>query len=180
VSFYPSLYVLFAIGVTCVIKKDFYLLSEILSIKISDSNSHDKEIFLILQVNPDIIDKNALKKILNVNQHFPMSELIYKSLKNNFEKIITTEKDYDECFEYFEIILALIYLKQSGNDFTIRGRYIYRNWRSTNSIASKKFDELQKAQSNFELIKQGLFEDYPELNSYYQKLNTIIENWDRW
>jgi hypothetical protein len=167
-QYFPSVILIYSVGITALLRKDFLLLGKLFGIKTINKGSQDRK-SIIYNSNPgSLIEPDDLNKALKKNHYVPMNELIYHSLLPAFDALVPTEEEYDDLFDYYEIIQALFYLKMEGLPGFPVGRFKWRRY------PFQLFDQLHKAiqeqKSDHELIKCGLFSSYEELNVFYNHL----------
>ncbi|MFL5788973.1 MAG: SIR2 family protein [Flavisolibacter sp.] len=169
--YYPSLYLLYALGVSAILRRDFKLLLHIYNLTPRNIHSERMEPFQT-NIHPYLLDPKLLNEVFSNKQFVPMSEWLYNELKPYFNNLITASSDYDDAFDYFEIINSLMFLKKINLEFAPMGRFLYRR-RNEDDYFNLKFTELEKYKGGFELVESELFPDYDELHSIYLKLIAI-------
>lgn len=166
-AYFPSLLLFYAAGLTAVFKQNFSFLQKLFSITIFNPYNEGERVNILTNVNPNtIMELEQLRKVLGNRQHVPMSELIYNTLKPYFDNRVTDDKEYDEIFDHFELLLGLQYIHKIGKEWFPKGRYIYRR-RPTNNIVNSKLVELKNERDNHVWIKSGLFNNSNQAMDYY-------------
>jgi hypothetical protein len=120
----PGLIFLYSIGLSCIIKKDYKLLSRMLSMT---SHSSCGEAPILDHINATkVLDYDTLREALGNRQLVPMSELLFSELKPLFDSFLPHGKDYENIFDMFEYMLALAHTKKMGKGRSPVGRFGYR------------------------------------------------------
>ena len=169
-----SLYLMYVVGISCMIYEKYSLLDKVFHIKVP--TEYEKE-FLIEQVNCNLwIDDNTINPILYENQRYysPFSRFIETQLKPIFAHLFIAPKDYECIFDIFEYFLGINYyyiIYGDSNDGWIPiGIYDKRAEQRKYTYRDNPFDAFLATASsneqNWAPIKQGMFNgDY----SVYQK-----------
>jgi SIR2-like domain len=173
IEYFPAMTLIYIIGLTCVKKNNFTLLDKITSIEINQR--YETENILSLTSTSRVVDKRHLNQALGNKQYVPMSELLYNKLKTQFELYIPNEKDFENLFDYFEYLLALIYKKRMNDKWAPIGRFGYR-LNSGNCIVKKRIEEQKSLGENSDLISSGLFNNTEEFEEILVKFQEQLKN----
>lgn len=174
-SYFPSLILFYAIGLTALYKEDFLLLRKLFSIQIFNPYNEGEKINILTRVNTYMVDKDTLNSVYGNTQYVPMSELLYKTFKPEFEMWLSNEKEFDELFDRFELLNSLQFIEKFKDGF-LPGRFIHTRRRS-NNIIYKKFEELNVQKENNDWIQEGLFKDFDSLKKSYDYFNENIKKY---
>jgi hypothetical protein len=108
---YPSLLLLFSIGVSAVLSHKYDLLNTCFNQKIGASESQRSPEFNYVQIiHTHIIEVKRMNEILLTNNGSPLSHLIKLKIKPYFNGLITRESEFNDMFDVFEFLFALNYM----------------------------------------------------------------------
>jgi hypothetical protein len=173
IEYFPAMTLFYSIGLTCMLKNKFSLLLKIISIEIM-TRYEPQNILLVTNIW-QVVERDHLRQALGNKNHVPMSELLYHSLRKHFGFYIPNEKEYENLFDYFEYLMALIYTKVFNEGWAPIGRFGYRLRNSRNSFIYKKLEELKNKREESELIISGLFTNYTEFEEVNKKFNEYFK-----
>ncbi len=122
-----------------------------------------------------MVEVSTLNSVFNNRQYVPMSEMLYRIFKPNFEIWIPDEKEYDELFDKLELLTSLKYIELEDKNGILPGRYVHTR-RNPNNIIHKKFEDLEHQKENLDWIKEGLFNNYDSLKNLYTYFNENVKN----
>lgn len=162
---YPLLLVLYSSGIAAVEAENYKSLANIFYTKTGNSNYNEKEIYFSQKVSSGILEltrANVFKKIPGHEKHYtPISEYLFKLLQPNLDDILFLGKGYEEKFDKFEILYALVIAdlrNQSGKGiWGPIGRFGWKHHNDYNSPFSKLRDEADIFQENWAPLKAGMF-----------------------
>jgi hypothetical protein len=174
IEYLPALIIVYVLGLTCVLKNKYGLLLKISKIDIINQRGEEK--LLKLANSWQVIDKRILQQVLGNNHHVPMSELLFYALRKHFENYILNDKEYENLFDNFEYLMALIYTKKISSGWAPVGRFGYRIQDLRSNIIPKKLEEIKNKKNTSELITTGLFESYIEFDEVNTKFNEFFKN----
>ena len=159
-----SLYLMYVIGVSCIVYEKFSLLDKIFHIKVP--TEYRKE-YLIHEVNCKLWNDDDINPILYGSQKYydPFSIFIEKRLKTIFAHLFSDPQDYECVFDIFEYFLGINYChivgKFMGHYWLPRGIYdrrqLRRNHINQDNPYDNFFNEASLKEQNWLPIKQGMF-----------------------
>lgn len=163
--YYPSMILMYAMGITAIKTNRFSILKEIFQIKIADSSHNSRKMFLIEKANPCGISRDIINQIINQSWYTPLSVVLSQKIFPYFSQIIYNKTDFEDIFDIFEYFISLNFLdlidNRYGNDWVPWGRFKYRNnYRATedNYYPLKTFFDLaDKEKDEWGPIKSGMF-----------------------
>lgn len=159
IQYLPSLVSRYLVGIAAVANNNFSLLNSLLNIELHERYDSKN---ILLKTNPwEVIKGDHLKKMLDRNSHTPMSELLYNFARPHFKQVIPIEKEFDQIFDYYEFICAIVFVKDNHGDDGVWGpigRFGYRD----RKILQRKLDQAKNEQNDFELIASGIFDSYEQ------------------
>ncbi len=175
IQYLPCLVSRYVVGIAAVSNRNFNLLGSLLKIELHERYDSKN---ILEKTNPwDVIESEQLNNMLGQNYHTPMSELLHKYTRPFFKQVIPIDKEFDKTFDYYELICAIVFVKNSTNNdkgWGPIGRFGYRD----RKILQKKLDLANEEQESFELISSGIFDSYNELektvnlfDSFLKKIN---------
>ncbi len=116
---YPSLLLLYVLGLRALSSNNFYNLAAILrNTKIRDGRG---KINLINKVNPYIFYSGGLAKLIKrpePNEFTPTNNHLFDIIRPIVKDYIPDNKEYDEIFNRFEYLFALNYIDLNKSDLT--------------------------------------------------------------
>ena len=170
-----SLYLMYVVGISCIIYEKYSLLDKVFHIKVS--TKYGKE-FLIEQVNCDLWTNDVINQALygGTNYYYySFSKFIETRLKPIFAHLFTDPKDYECIFDIFEYFLGINYCHIvgmfCGHYWVPRGIFdgeqaVRRRLIDPNNPFDTFFTAASTNEHNWDPIKQGMFNgDY----SVYQE-----------
>ena len=170
---YQILLAFYSIGMTSILREDFKMLKELLSLKIKELE-HGGKINITKVINNNRAVLNI--KFIEINKQYPMSDLLHSALQPYFTSFLPTTSDYNEVFDYLEIIISLTYHNnQFGGDWMPRGMFMHRvdNQSVKDHPYFAKYDELEREKENFELVKYNLFPNYESIKLSFDALKKL-------
>lgn len=184
--YFPSLFILYTIGISAIKCKNFKLLFDCFKLKISESDSvYSEQIIIIQKINSLLVDQKKMNSILadGNNYHTPISTYTNKFLQPYFTRNLMSEKEYNDTFDVLEYILALNYLHLIGDKFGMNWAPVGQfHWRK-NTLRVSAFllndilMEADKMKSNWDLLKSGMFDGkYEIFADVKSKLDSFLQN----
>jgi hypothetical protein len=97
-----------------------------------DFATEGKDDLLVRTMAPyDILDHDNLNRCLKKNNKVPASEVLHKAVREALRPLIVSDKDYDDAFDRFEYLTALVAFDAQLDDgsyfWGAIGRFGYRN-----------------------------------------------------
>lgn len=172
----PALIFLYAVGLSCMLRKDYKLLSKMLSMNVY---SRYGATTILDQVNAhSIIDRDDLNQVLGDNKSVPMSELLFFNLRPYFESFLPNMQDYEALFDVFEYFMSLAYMKKVNSTWGPVSRFGYRIKRGGKA---NSFDQLlQEVEANSgmaDLYSPNLFTDLADLKQTNESFKEFFERY---
>mgnify|MGYP003582241423 CR=1 FL=1 len=173
----PVLIFLYNTGISSVMAEDFNFLGKLLSMKLRDKDG-GKLSPILEDVNPisSLEEKFAQLLFKPTKKHTPTSEMLFGRLKVYLSELLADEFQYNDTFDYFEYILALMYLHHVDESWFPIGRFAWKNRRGLqkDSIVQVKQQEASQKEELFELVNPHLFNDYETLSKLQAKINKDV------
>lgn len=179
---YPALLLLYGGGIAAIASGRYDTFASLLTESIARVESKDQP--LVLAVNIWEIMNTDVARMLPDMQNLlsPLSEYLYKLLREPLKEYIHQDVHYQECFERFEYLLALIHAdlhqKQYNQIWGPIGRF---GWRGRGvlrldppPIIKEIEAEVSKAGEHWPLLKSGLFD------ASLERFQTIKKDFDSW
>lgn len=163
-QYYPATLVLYAAGIAAISKGRYRLLKLLLE----DSTGKD---FFQKEFN----DEYPIWQILNARNCFPQepgvflpegknrtagSDRIAKQLRPLVSEVCGEDDEFDNLFDEFELIMALVYADRSRNQFIPMGRFARRSWsfRENNRTPFARMKiAISEKQTKHPLLVAGMF-----------------------
>ncbi len=180
--YFPSLLILYAIGVSAIKTRKFKLLKESFKLKINEHDSEFSEQLIIIdRVNSCLFDKRAMNEIISKNYKTPFSSFLKKTLEPYFKTLFVNDSEYDGCFDIFEYMLSLNYAYYIGEKY---GRF-WAPWgefqwkrngiRKRHSFLDDFLDEADKQKSHWAPLGSGMFDgEYERYLKTKEKLDEFL------
>jgi hypothetical protein len=165
----PCLILRYVIGMAGLASSKYDLIIRLFELS---NKEHNQKRYILEQTYPHtVIDHDLLRKIMGKNYFTPMSEKLYEYLKPLFVKILPTDSQFNEVFEMYELIAALVFMtiKDRGFQYGPLGRFCHQNER----LIPEVHERLEQKGEEYILVSCGLFEDYrtfKEILESYQKM----------
>jgi hypothetical protein len=181
---YPLLLVIYHAGISALVGKNYRSLSSIFYTKLGSSDYDDSGSFFALKVG-DAAGKLAdvFKRIPEHNRKYtPLSEYLYKFVQPELDDMFFLGKGYEEIFDEFEILFALVVadLNKQKDTHVLGpiGRFGWKNRMHGTSPFQKLRNEAAQYKNNWGPIQAGMFgrqyERFEEVAELYQ--NKILAN----
>ncbi len=97
------------------------------------------------------------------NRHTPLSDHLFKILREQFSAVLPIDADYESVFDRFEYALGLVYVSLVGKPSNHDGRWwgpIGRfAWKTRNAshVTATIQAEMEKEKDDWSLLKAGFF-----------------------
>jgi hypothetical protein len=164
-KYFPALFTLYAIGITAVKNKDYFLLQNCFTIKFSPNDSpYSSKKYIIDEVNSTMLDSKVMRIVIGHNYITPISTYLNKNLRSYFSDIFYTEVEFNDSFDVFEYILSLNYLSlvggRHGYDWAPWGEYVRRrrNIYNREDYALDQFNNIADTQKeSWDALQTGMF-----------------------
>jgi len=140
--FLPALFAYYAAGIGAVAAGNYGVLRAIfLDTKIVE---YDKETPLVVWLHPVVVLGRDLAKFLPglEQRKTPLNDYLQVALRESLKPIVPSEREYQEAFDRFEYLLALVYADQKPKSgWAPVGCF---GWRETGSIVAKIEREIKE------------------------------------
>lgn len=175
---YPLLLVMYHAGVAALEGKNYKSLASIFYTKLGSSDYDSSDPFFALRVANaagDLVD--VFKRIPDHERNYtPISEYLYKLIQPELDDMLFLGKGYEELFDEFEILFALVVadLKKQQDKYVWGpiGRFGWKNRRHGTSPFEKLRKEASHSKNSWGPIKAGMFggqyERFEEVAEQYQ------------
>jgi hypothetical protein len=178
---YPACILLYAAGISAVASDSYETLERI--VKYRRMNTEDqfdeRDVPFVDKLTAQaVLDPDVLKKALGNNYRTPSSERLYALLRDPLRSIIPSDSQYDDAFDRFEYLLALVVCDERmkanrSSPFGPIGRFGWK--RSSNSYSRPKISVVFQREQDAEgaawgPIKSGIFtnaERYAEVEKEF-------------
>jgi hypothetical protein len=181
---YPLLLVIYHAGISALVGKNYRSLSSIFYTKLGSSDYDDSGSFFALKVGDAAGElADVFKRIPEHNRKYtPLSEYLYKFVQPELDDMFFLGKGYEEIFDEFEILFALVVADLNKQKDTHVwgpiGRFGWKNRRHGTSPFQKLRNEAAQYKNNWGPIQAGMFgrqyERFEEVAELYQ--NKILAN----
>lgn len=170
ISYLPSLILRYALSIASIAKGNFKLVYLLATTEVQTKYKNEP---LVKLTDPwEVISKDRLNEIEEARYHIPMSELVFKFLRPYFKELIPLDSGFDACFDYYEILYAIMYNRYISDDWYPGGKFAYKN----NKPIDQYLSNAQKEGNNFELIKAGFFDSIESLKLEFNKFNEFFKS----
>jgi hypothetical protein len=169
-SLYPALLLLYAGGIASIAAMNYGTFAALLTEPVVRDASRNKQLVLALNTWR-VMEQSVGQKLPYMQRcHTPLSDHLYKVVREPLRKFLPQDIDYEKCFDRFEYLLALVhadlYLELLGSPYGPVGRF---GWKSEfgvkNGYAVPKrpiVEEIElestKAGDNWLPLRTGLFD----------------------
>jgi hypothetical protein len=183
---YPILILVYFCGIAAVAAQRYDSLASIFNAKVVGSEYLQNERPLVQAVAWRIPRLSEIISSLegNEGQYVPLSEHLHKTLQPPLDDILFISRDYESCFDEFELLFALVVAdlkKGSTSPSTFPGRFGWKHGDELNSPYLKLKKQAEAEGLSWGPIKNGLFGGSLErFNQAVQNLGALIsrKSWD--
>jgi hypothetical protein len=186
---YPSLFLLYVLGLSALSSNNFINLAAILrDTRIRDGRG---KINLINDVNPYIFYSGGLAKLIkgnNLCRHRPANDKILNVIRPLLKDYIPDDNEYGEVFDRFEYFFALNYIDLNKSDLTnledednarapigrFGWKYGFYGIIHPENPLFDYFESIKKSSSDFDLFKAGFFNGLVER---FVKIENAFRKW---
>ncbi len=157
-KFYPALLLLYAGGIASIAAEKYHILSAILTKAQIRENSKSRSLVNDLYAQ-GVMDQSVGRLLSGMERrHTPLSDYLHDLLRESFKEFLPHDAQYEECFDRFEYILAMVYADEEnkqGDDWAWvpTGRF---GWRK--NIIKQIDEEVKKDGKNWLPLRSGLFD----------------------
>lgn len=167
---YPVMLLLYSTGISALAAEKYDNLASILLTRIGASRSYDAPSELVLAIGKTILELNRTKAFEQLpgheRQYVPRSEYLFKLLQPMLDDLLFLGRDYENHFDRFEVLLALVYADlgkqhQRPHFWCPLGRFAWKFENTHTNPVKELMDEAEREKDSWGPIKAGLFsEDY--------------------
>lgn len=160
---YPGLLLLYAGGLAAIANDDFQSLATLIyDVKIKSFLDQPQSLSDVFYLD-NVLEPRLQKMLPTIDNNVtPLSNRINKHLQNIFTNLLPQDDEYQNCFDRFEYLFALIQADRSekaGDDFGGQpGRFIWRRFRYADSIINEIEKEAKLAGNEWAPLKAGIFD----------------------
>jgi hypothetical protein len=179
---YPALLLLYGGGIAAIVAEQYDTFATLLTKAMARVESKDQP--LVLAVNAwEVMEQNIAEQLPNMqNQISPLSEHLYSVLREHLKEYLPQDIRYQEYFDRFEYLLALVHADLKGKqEDGISGPIGRFGWRGRGArrldappIMGEIESEIARAGENWPLLKAGLFDTSVE------RLQMVKTRFDAW
>jgi hypothetical protein len=161
--YYPSLLILYSLGISAVLSQKYDLINTCFHLKIAQSEREPKEFNLIEIIHPHLVTLKIMDQILSTNNSTPLSNHIKKTIRPLFLQLIPRDSEFDDMFDVFEYLLALNYMdlrvESEGMDWAPYGLFkfnSYSGYRRKSFLINDFLKAAEDEESNWLPLKMGM------------------------
>ncbi len=156
---YPSLVLLYALGLGAVESNRLHFLSEVLG---QTAGSEAGKPIRMVELPSSFVGINFGGHMEGIGErHFPISAWLRDVLRQHTSNIIIDDEQYTEAFDKLEILIALSHSHHMQREWVPFGEFIFRR-SSRNRIFTEIHDSIVKLRAASPYVAHGLFGDTPE------------------
>ena len=179
-NYYPLTLISYAGGISSIAKGNFNALHRLLLTpvpKLYNTNEIEEVIVTLTDANSELDEAKAFNLLPEHKKFYvPRSEYLFKFLQSKVEDLLQLGKQYEDCFDRYEMFYALCYadiMKRQGFNFwSAHGRFVWKH-RSlrTKSPLTTLMDEAISKGNSWEPIQAQIF-------SSSKRFQEIVEGYD--
>lgn len=186
---YPLILELYCSGIAAVEGKRYDSLANIFYATVNSSEYKQHGTFFVESVADGILEltrADVFKQLPGHDRHYtPMSEYLFKILQPKLDDILFVGKNYENSFDEFEILFALVVAdlkkQRDGHVWGPVGRFGWKQRGRDNSPLTRIISEAQTMGESWEPIRAGLFggklERFNEIADEFQQLISKLNWW---
>lgn len=153
---YPALRLLYAGGIGALTARDYATFDALLTKPVVDNEGWIRPATAALRLTEGLTE--GTKYLEGERKFTPVSDYLYKSLRNPLQEILPREGQYDSLFDRFEYLRFLIG-KSSSDLAAFAGRFLWKDRYAPNTVDSKITAEITAEGADWPLLKTGLFDN---------------------
>ncbi|MBU0568916.1 SIR2 family protein [bacterium] len=191
---YPALILLYSGGIAAFASEKYHTFASLLTHpKICEIYSPEKSKSLFLGLHPLIVmDKKKAQGLHNMKKsETPLSDYLSQALRDPFREYLPDDREYEDFFDRFEYLMALVYMdlkeresRETGrpiSGFTHIGRFARQFGNPDFYIIKQIEKEIKDQGSEWPLLKIGFFGASVErLQEVKSKLDEELEKLNWW
>lgn len=165
--YYPAVLLTYSGGIGAIAAENYDALAAILKSAVQSAYNGDPNQEVALQVGHVVteLDRSNLFKVLpeHIQQYVPRSEYLFKLLGPVLNDLLHIGGDYEELFDRFEILFALVHadfsLQRNKHLWGPYGRFTWKHQSGlrSSSCYSTLLEEARLQQTEWKPLKAGLF-----------------------
>lgn len=175
---YPALILVYSAGLTAVCRQRYKLFAKLITEPRYKRYSQIQPLLTAIEYGEMHDFTKTIKE--HIGDHLPVSEHLFSVLREPLRRFLPDNDDYDDAFDRFEYLRALIYadvkydnLTEAHRFWVPPGRFCWKYFRrGQDSIVKRIDDEIQRSGDRWQLIQLGLFK------GSLKRLKEIKENVD--
>ena len=163
-EYFPGLVLFYSVGLACVRRGKYKLLSKLISLKVYTSKGDES---ILLKVNiRKVLNPIKVREYIDPPSKLPSSDILFGQLRNHFQAYIPIDREYKDVFDYFEFIVSASFAKIfSGGKWAPMGRDYSGATTKVNGFIPSKIESSHLLKDDFELIKGRLFDNYSDFKN---------------
>lgn len=174
-QWHPLMLLMYSTGISAIINEDYLMLKTILTTKVSSRGDDSKELVVTIFDKIDDQSLNIFKQLSSYERMYtPMSEYLFKKLQPPLDDLLFLGSSYEEAFDRFEIMVALIYADKSKRTeewfWAPPGRFSWKYRTRGRGLFLQIKEEANELKNEWPPIKAGLF------NGSIDRFNELYEN----
>jgi hypothetical protein len=162
---YPIIMQVYSAGIAAIAGGRYDSLANIFFTKVISSENTNKQAFLVESISKAISELSSEKLFKQLPGHeqnyTPMSEYLFKLLQPILDDILFIGKGYDDAFDEFEVLLALVMADQmkqrDGRAWGPIGRFGYKGRHGGGGPLVRIIEEARTQGKEWPPFKEGLF-----------------------
>lgn len=163
---YPVMLLLYCTGISALAAEKYDNLASILLTRVGASRSYDAPAELVLAIGESILELNrtkAFEQLPGHERHYvPRSEYLFKLLQPMLDDLLFLGRDYENNFDKFEVLLALVYADfekqyKESHFWCPVGRFAWKLRETHTNPLKEIIDEAAREKDSWGPIKAGLF-----------------------
>ena len=177
---YPVMLLTYSAGISAIASGKYENLADILLADVRSPDSSSKKIKLTLSIGEACSELHeAFKTIPGYERNYvPRSEYLYKLFQPTLDDILFLGRDYESCFDRFEVLLALVNADLSmqtyDNCWGPLCRFAYKGRMRSENPFAQVVQEAQDMGNDWPPIKEGFFqrsiERFMKIKTEYEEL----------
>ncbi|WP_068785045.1 caspase family protein [Paenibacillus phocaensis] len=179
-EWHPLMFLIYSTGIAAIINEDYSMLKAILTTKIATRYDDSKELVVTLLDKIDEQSVDIYKQLSNYERMYtPRSEYLFKKLQPSLDDLLFLGAGYEEAFDKFEIMLALIYADKSKRSdewfWGPPGRFAWKYRSQGRGQFVQIKEEANEMKNEWPPLKAGLFNgSIDRFNEIYAKYQTFL------
>ncbi|MEK6410088.1 MAG: caspase family protein [Acidobacteriota bacterium] len=161
---YPVLLLLYSGGIAAIAAGQYDNLRALLHTNVGDPRRSGGATTALLTIYSELSDCIQLFKTLpgHERHYVPLSEYLFKLLQPSLDDLLFLGTDYETCFDYFEVLIALEHAEQHsrlphGNVWGPVGRFAWKHRRDDASPFRRLVAEAEAKGNTWPPLQAGLF-----------------------